>query len=130
MVTNTDMSKDFARALVEAHDADARTLSRKTRHELAVFERSEMAARGMEHVYGGPVTKEELLRSILDMRYPVARRFAAAHVLHHDRDKWSGCEFCACQGTRIVTSERLGARVIEQCEGQPGHDGDHTWPQS
>jgi len=132
VITTSDMSKDFANALLAAHDADVRALSRMTRHELAVLERSELAARGTERIMGGPVTKDELINAITNMRYPIARQNEAIHVLHHDPQPgqvgtWSACEWCACQVTRHAHNDRLNCTVIQQCNGQPGHDGDHTF---
>lgn len=128
MITTSDMSKDFAHALQAARDSDVRALSRMTRHELAALERSELAAIGREHIFGGPVTKDELLSAIVNMRYPIARQNEAIHVLHHDPQPgqvgtWSACKFCACQQTRVEGG------FIEQCNGQPGHDGGHTFGQ-
>lgn len=126
-VKTSDMSRDFAAALRAAHASDVRALSRMSRHELAALEQYE----GPEHIMGGPVTKDELINAIANRRYPIARQNEAIHVLTHTGGGWSACEWCQCQETRHADIE-LGARrlatVIEQCSGQPGHDGDHTWP--
>lgn len=128
-VKTSDMSKDFADALRAARDSDVRALSRMTRHELVVLERAELAAAGFERLAGGPTSKQELISEIVNRRYPIARQNEAIHVLHHQPGEvWSACEFCACQVTTLAPSTMVpGQTQIVQCNGQPGHDGGHTF---
>lgn len=121
------MDRDHAQALLAACDADARLLSRKPRYELAAIERGEQAAIGITHVFGGPHSKDELVRSILDIRYPPQRMTEAGHVAHHaPGERWSACPHCSCQVTWQTTSAIVtGCQVLVQCELAPGHDGAH-----
>jgi hypothetical protein len=171
MTITSDMTKGQAHALRAAHASEARALTRMTRHELAVIERCDLAARDIERIMGGPASKDELIGAILEMRYPAARQNEAVHVLGHDSRGWSACNFChdgdgthdghLCECDRRAetdcqvcgkmaafhfssTSQPSGRPVLtdhghmghayvggflEQCDGQPGHDGDHFRPQ-
>lgn len=119
------MTTDQAKATIAAYETDFGMLYRKAKHELVAIERSELAALGIQRAFGGPVTKEEFLSSVLELRHPSSRMDEARHVLYHD---WpgagsSGCPFCICQATHTTTD---GAhRYLEQCTRQPGHDGKH-----
>jgi hypothetical protein len=120
------MTRDEAAALRAAEGAEVRLLSRKSRHELAAIEASEGAARGLTHLFGGPSSKDALIRAILEFRYPQARQNEAAHVLgHNPGERWSACEWCCCQATRTQRSEHGAYDVLVQCGRGPGHDGDH-----
>jgi len=125
-VKQSEMTRDEAAALRAAAGADVSALARKTRHELVVIERSEAAAHNIEHLFGGPSTKDELIRAICEFRYPTDRQNEATHVLHHNPgERWSACEWCCCQATRTRRSEHGPYDVLVQCGRGPGHDGDH-----
>jgi hypothetical protein len=95
------VNHDQADALRAAHDADARALTRMTRAQLAVLESAELRKRGFERLAGRPVSKDELVRSILDYRYPLASLNRASHVLYHaPGETWSACDFCDHQEAR------------------------------
>jgi hypothetical protein len=120
------MDREHAAALLAAHDMDVRLLSRKPKHELVAIETMEMHAAGMEHIFGGPVSKEEFLRSILDLRFPRERQDEARHILYHEPGEVgsTACQFCVCQVTWVD-----GGFLI-QCDQPPGHDGEHRNGQS
>lgn len=83
-----------ARGLLKAHDDDARKLSRLTRAQLTVVDNSELAARSMSRLVG-KLSKDELISDILELRYPIADRNQAIHVIHHvDGLTNSACEWC------------------------------------
>lgn len=109
------MTVEQAAAFRAAYAADLAVLNRKTKAELVAIERSELAARNRERIYGGPVTKAEYLSSILEMRWPVARSNEASHVLNHGPgETWSGCQWCQCQVTWTD-----GNGYLHQCEQAP-----------
>jgi hypothetical protein len=90
MTNTSEMTRDFALALRAACNHDVRLLTSKTRHELAAIELQE----GPTHLLGGPVTKDELIRAIIERRYPSARQNEAAHVIGHDTYRWTACNWC------------------------------------
>lgn len=86
----TTLTIDEARALRASHDADAKLLSRQTKAQLKAIRYH----RGLIHIYG-EMSKDELISSILDARYPLERMHEAIHVLHHrPGEPWSACEWC------------------------------------
>jgi len=120
MGTITLMDREHAAALIAAHDADVRLLSRKPKYELVAIETMELRAAGMERLFGGPVSKDEFLSSILDLRFPRERQDEARHVLGHLPDEvWSACQFCVCQ------VQWVDGGFLVQCDQAPGHDGEH-----
>jgi hypothetical protein len=128
MTTNTAplMDREHAAALIAAHDTDVRLLSRKPKYELVAIEAMELRAAGMERLFGGPVSKDEFLSSILDLRFPRERQDEARHVLHHTPGEVgsTACQFCVCQVTWVD-----GGFLI-QCDQAPGHDGEHRCGES
>jgi hypothetical protein len=62
--------RDSAGTYVKGHDEDARKYSRWTIVKLRREESAALAASGCHRVHGGPVSKDELIASILDMRWP------------------------------------------------------------
>lgn len=76
------MNLSQATALVKEHDAYVRSVYRKPRAELARLYRSELAAQGIELLYGGPASKDELTNAIVDLRYPLAVMNEAREVYY------------------------------------------------
>jgi hypothetical protein len=63
--------KDRAAAYAQAHDNDAARYSRHSAHRLADEERAALAASGGQRILGGPSGRDELVASILELRYPL-----------------------------------------------------------
>ncbi|HEV2241807.1 MAG TPA: hypothetical protein VGR98_12255 [Streptosporangiaceae bacterium] len=103
------MTTKEARELLSAHDADARALTRRRKLELVAIRRDALAADGVIWESGGPASKDELVRDILDRRYPVAQLNEATHVLWHAPSaRWSACEHCQAKpSTTSVTTDQL-----------------------
>lgn len=55
---------------IRSHERDAFELRMKSDAELAAIERQEMAARGHRRLFGEPSGRDELIISILELRYP------------------------------------------------------------
>lgn len=114
MTTTTGtMTRDQAAALITARGTDAKLLGRKPKHELVAIYQSEGG------FGGGTWFKGDLVSSILEKRFPMARQNEATHVLHHEGGGFSACEFCRCQQTWME------GPFLAQCGQAPGHDGDH-----
>ncbi len=89
------MTESEAREYRTMHDAEVRRLSRMTRKSLVIEDRSELASRGIERLYGGPGNKDEFIREILGYRYPVDKLNESIHVLYHKPgETWEACEHC------------------------------------
>ena len=89
------MTPEQARQFRAARDYDARTLDRTSKTALAGLYRTTLRRHGIESVYGGPASKDELAAAILDLRYPLERLNLASHVLFHQPgEDWSACEHC------------------------------------
>ena len=83
------MSADEAREFRQAHDKDARQLSRKSKREL-----ERIAAEYRVRIYGQS-SKQELTSEILGYQFPAGKLNEAIHVLHHaPGDVWSACAIC------------------------------------
>lgn len=88
------MTETEARTLREAANAAVRRYSRMTRAQLAAEHRQLQADRGIETLWGGPGTKDELVAGTLELRgYGVARLNEATHVVAHDV-VWPDCQWC------------------------------------
>ena len=85
-----------ARTIREAHDGYVRSIYRKPKATLAQMYRSELADRGTYSLYGGPVSKDELISALVELCYPLAKMNESVHVLYH-RDGITNdvCEWCA-----------------------------------
>lgn len=61
-----------AKAYILRHDADALEYTRHSKAELVQWVRNRHASAGIIHVVGGPhqMSKDELIRELLDMDYP------------------------------------------------------------
>lgn len=62
--------KNRAAMYVTEHDDDAKRLSRRSRTGLVVEEGRALTASGAQRIVGGPRTPDELIASILELRYP------------------------------------------------------------
>ena len=104
------MTRDQAEALRAAHDTEAKLLNRKPKYELVAIYQSEGG-------YGGGTwSKDDLLGSILEKRFPMARQNEAIHVLHHDVT-WPDCQWCPAE---VDMSLAPGARVSNSVEHVDG----------
>ena len=89
------MNQDQALILREAANAYAKSIYRKSRHELAGLYRAELADRGQYLAFGGPVSKDEYVSALMQLRYPVAKMNESVHVLYHvDGITNDICEHC------------------------------------
>jgi hypothetical protein len=68
-----------AKAYITEHDKTARALNAMSRQALAEVERQTLAAAGQERIFGGPHSKDELINSILDLRFPLAGQAREAY---------------------------------------------------
>ena len=88
------MTETEARTLREAASAAVRRYSRMTRAQLRAENTAAQEAAGIQHLHGGPVTKDELVADTLELRgYGVARLNEATHVVGHDV-VWPDCRWC------------------------------------
>lgn len=89
------MSTSEAQAFRDAYGAEVSRLSRKTRTQLRQIDAAALTARGMQRLYGGPQSKDELISEILGFSYPVDRLNETTHVLYHKPgENWSACDLC------------------------------------
>jgi hypothetical protein len=88
------MNLTEARTLREAHNAYVKRLARMTRGALAILEAIEMREHDQTHLLGGPVTRDELIAALVELRYPAAKRNEAIHVIGHDSHGFTACNFC------------------------------------
>lgn len=91
------MNQTEARTLREGHNAYVKRLDRMTKAALAVEYRREMTEQGMTSLFGGPVSKEELIRALCELRYPIAKLNESIHVIAHDVT-WPDCPHCQAEG--------------------------------
>jgi hypothetical protein len=106
------MNETEARTLREAHNAYVKRINRMSRAKLAELERQELADRGIIRVFGGPVTRDEFISSLCEIRYPITALNEASHVIAHDVF-WPDCEFCQ------ATQELVWCEL-------PAHEGKHS----
>lgn len=90
------MTRDEATAFRAAHDRTVTELWRKSRTALAALELTELRATGADRVFGGPYSKDELVRAILDLRgYTTSKLNETTHILYHSPGVInSACEWC------------------------------------
>lgn len=89
------MTPDEARELRKDCDDYVAFWSRQPKRALANIYRLLLAEQGRQLLGGGPVTKDEYLSAITGIRFPVARRNEANHVLYHrPGESWPACEWC------------------------------------
>ena len=81
------------------HDTAARMLNRMSKAQLKTVFIRNMQERGMEMLYGGPVSKDELISAILAFEYPIAMLNEAIHVLYHDSAQCPNevCDYCRAE---------------------------------
>ena len=109
----TLMTADQAREFRAAHDERARVLTRMTRAALRDLRATRFRNEGIIWISGGPSSKDELVRDLLERDYPIDTLNETIHVLYHKPgENWSACEHCG---------PAVGAtRVCPDC-GQPQH---------
>lgn len=91
------MNETEARIFREAYEAAVKRYSKMARVALATEEAALMRDQGMEHIYGGPSSKDELLTSILNLRgYTNEKLYEATHVVSHDV-VWPDCRYCQAE---------------------------------
>ena len=79
----------------DQYNKDLKRLNRATMPTLRDTYAAQLKQRGIETVYGGPVTREEHMNAILNERYPRAQMDEVTHVLYHKPgENWSACEHC------------------------------------
>jgi hypothetical protein len=88
------MNETEARTLREGHNAYVKRLSHMSRAALAELELQELRDRGIVRMMGGPVTRDEFIWSLCELRYPSTALNEAAHVIGHQARGWSACNFC------------------------------------
>lgn len=77
------MTEAEARNFRIGHDALVRKLSRMSRGELARLELAELRKAGRERLFGGPHSKDELIRAITSYSFPLEQLNESIHVLYH-----------------------------------------------
>jgi len=82
------MNEQQARIFMISRDTYCTSLARKPKHELArMYDEISLLKIGKK------CTKDELIGSLLEMRYPNEKRNEAIHVIAHT-DIWPDCQFC------------------------------------
>lgn len=86
-----------------------RRLSRMRKPALAALLARQDAADRRTRLIGGPRTKDEFLRELLDLDFPVAGLNEATHVLYHAPSaRWEACEHCQARPeTQTVNTGEL-----------------------
>jgi hypothetical protein len=99
-MNGTTMTETEARMFREAWNAAVKRYHRMTKAQLATEYRAALADQGTVSLYGGPRSKDELERALLDARgYTTAKLNETTHILYHEQP-WPDCPMCA---TRIPT---------------------------
>jgi hypothetical protein len=89
------MNETQARTIREAHDGYVTSIYRKPKATLATMYRQELADRGMYSLFGGPMSKDEFISALVELRYPLASMNESVHVLYHrDGITNDACEHC------------------------------------
>jgi hypothetical protein len=110
--TTGPMTEPQARIFREAYAAAVKRYSRMTVMDLRDEYTAALADAGIEHVYGGPGLKDELISAVLDRRgYTIVKLNYSTHVLHHGPGEcWTACDWChPHQGERCECSRRADA---------------------
>jgi hypothetical protein len=90
------MNETQARTIREAHDYYVKSIYRKPKATLANMYRQELADRGRYSLFGGPMSKDELISALVELRYPLAAMNLSVHVLYHvDGIINDACEQCS-----------------------------------
>lgn len=88
------MTDTQARTLREAHNAYIKQMARMPVAKLAAFYAADLADQGRQIVFGGPRTRDELMRALGELHYPAAKLNEAVHVTGHDTHGYTACNFC------------------------------------
>ena len=106
------MTEQQARTFREAYAAAVKRYSRMTIAALRIEDDAALADQGIQRVYGGPGSKDEWVRAVLEHRgYTVDKLNESTHVLHHGPGEcWTACNWChPHQGERCECSRRADA---------------------
>lgn len=88
------MDQTEARTYRAAYAAAVKRYSKMTKAQLRTEDAAALEARGMQRLYGGPQSKDELIADILELRgYTAAKEHEAIHTLGHDTP-WPDCGHC------------------------------------
>ena len=89
------MTPEEAAAFRKAYGTHVTRLSRMGKVALAIEERRLMGEQGIVRAFGGPVSKDEFISSVLELRgYTIGRWNEATHVVAHGMP-WPDCPWCA-----------------------------------
>lgn len=97
-MSDQTMTKEAAGMFRAAAASYVKRINRQTRTSLADLYRGDLADRGRQILLGGPATKDELIRALMELHYPAERQNLAIHVLYHDEAGWTACEHCHPHG--------------------------------
>lgn len=88
----TQQAKEF----MLSYQSEVRYLSRMSAKDLRVVHARHMTANGMTSIFGGPVSKDELITAILELNgMGVDKINEATHVLYHSADMPNtACKTC------------------------------------
>jgi len=94
-MTTTTMDAEKARAFRDGYEQQVKALSRTSRRQLEIIDRTELRAHGITRIMGS-LSKDELIRDILDLRgFSKDLLNESTHWLYHKPgEPWSACEFC------------------------------------
>lgn len=109
------MTYQEARQLNQHYQDALKQLTRTTRYRLAEQLAERDQADGRTRLIGGPRTKEQLVRELLDLDYPHEQLNEATHVLYHAPSaRWSACEHCKARPAteNVNTSELRRGDVV------------------
>jgi len=89
-------TKSQAKEFNLSYQAEVRFLSRMSKQGLQRVHARNMNELGMQMLYGGPASKDELITAILDMHgMGIAKLNEATHVLYHSSEcPNEACNFC------------------------------------
>ena len=88
------MNETEARVYRVAYDSAVKRYSKMTKRALIAEEQAVMADLGRRRVFGGPVSKDEYISAVLELRgYTIAKWNESTHVVAHDVP-WPDCPHC------------------------------------
>lgn len=87
------MNKTEAQTFREAWNAYVKRISRMSKVALRELYTSDLREQNMYSLYGGPVSKDELIGALTELHYPTEKLNEAIHVTAHDVI-WPDCQFC------------------------------------
>ena len=97
------MNETEARTFRAAYGAAVTRYTHMSKAALMTEERGLMEEQGIQRVYGGPVSKDEFISSVLNLRgYTIAKVNEATHVIAHETP-WPDCEHCQAAAAFVPT---------------------------